>query len=477
MAFTRIAVASLAIMLVSACSNNNDSRKGTGFNSFLHLVTDAAQLQLEGDKRNYGELRYEQAGALIDLQEGSHKADLVEKDQQNSVNDNILVPNISFGTAENRTRLHVLNGSIAANNIELNTIVLARDKDLAENDNELAEIFINITHLYRGGQALEVSLTDDAGNTQTVSLNYGETSDDIMLTRQTQTLIVSASGVELYNSGEQTINDALEQGIVLADYAGLSGNGLSAYYYSPSYIAGVETWRDQSVGETGLVKVVNALIDVTGDTPVYHDVTASIVKLGDSSEVVAPFTAVYGETGEYNTPLETGNYTLDITAPTPYSYIFNVGADTAYTLYALGLLDDRGITSNPVILKDDKRALTNFASLQIVHLASSVDADVSSQIVDVHVLYDDQRPTATTLLASGLAVGGNASVYVNSPVAGRAYTLMILPTGDYDSFLAKYAFVSSADYGELEAGDARQLVFYRNVSPIYNIKEVTKDTP
>ena len=97
----------------------------------------------------------------------------------------------------------------------------------------------------------------------------------------------------VYRSGREVIYDAREQAIVLAETVGLESNTIAAYYYAVGFSP--EIWRNQLDGETGLVKFVNALVDVEDDITSYLD-SVTVSALSDSASATD---VAYGSSSEY----------------------------------------------------------------------------------------------------------------------------------------------------------------------------------
>ena len=469
----------VVVSFLAACSNDDDGGStSSGNNVFLHLVGDAAQLRLEGKSRNFSTLRYEQFSSSISVKEGTYRTDVVEVDQQNFVNNEILVEGTVFRVTPRRNRLQVLHGSVANNSVEVTTITLARDEDSAKNDND-ENLYINVTHLYHDDNLsnVDVYFVEGGGDipdaASPVTLSFGETSGDIIFDQQSQELIVTETGNKdaiVFRSGRKVIYDAIEQGIVLGNHVGAEDSTMNAYYYAVFNAA--EIWNNQLESQNGYVKIVNALVDSRDEDDIAYP--NADVAITDGSTLVDSVTVNYGTTSEYM-ELAASGYSLgfdDLGGFTP-TWTFtglSVGADSTQTVYLYGTVDANGPTLRPIVFNDDKRALSNYAALQLVHLSPAINED-SSAVVDIHIT-NDGFLDATTLVASGLQFGGSSSFYVRRPDSD-SYTLAITRTEQLNTPLITLPLL------DLAAGDSRQFMLYNTIDNADNIslEEVTEDIP
>ena len=464
MLFRQFLLSLSVILFISACSNDDDDDNRDGNSVFLHLVTDAAQVRIEGNDRNYGTLRFEQFSSSVALTEGGYTVDLVEIDQQNLANNETIARDVKFNVRPDRNKFQVIYGAIAQNNAQIASLEMARDDDFADEDND-ENIYFNVTHLYTGANRPDVDIylardgADAAEATLQASLSFAETSDEIVIDESSQELIVVLAGTSpsdsaniVYRSGREVIYDAREQAIVLAESVGLESNTIAAYYYAVGFSP--EIWRNQLDGKTGLVKFVNALVDVEDDITSYLD-SVTVSALSDSASATD---VAYGSSSEYQ-EIATGNYRLSFDAgvSTSWSDNLRIGAGVAQTVYFFGDVDQSGPLTAPLKSTDDFRQLSNYASLQLVHLVPG-DSDEDAPVVDLH-LTKDGFLDASTLIASGLQFGGSVTFYVRNPSQDDTYSLAITRNGQVSTALFTLALDGDAS---LKSGLSQQFAAIKN---------------
>ncbi len=455
MVFLRVFLVLLAATFFIACSNDDDDRKGQGDVTFLHLITDASQVRVESDSRNYGEYYYEQFGFGQTYTEGGYSVTLVERD--------LLNPGVkreigsgSFTVGSNRLRVSVLHGQIenasSENTVAMTTVRLAYDSDQGRSDNDDVR-YVNVSNFFDGTNSetvtiyLQDDLTSDYKQTaHTVQLAFGETSETFELDRQLYTLVVEDStGTEIYNSGQKAISDQLEQGIIVANYAGLQGtpeDSMKAYYIG-SNAALNEDWGNQNSSVDGYVKVVNTLIEKQpDDTVVFLDIDqVDVYATSDPNTIVKSIPAAasatnYGFTSIYEAFVG-GEYFMKLTIDGVASetrYYVTVDSDEAKNVSFYGYYSNAS-AQNPKVTAVDKRDLSSVTIIEFQNFVTQLPTDNLGFSAALHVVRSGQIPSLATEVIPAVVPGATVSFAVALEDAST-YELVITETGAYSPSLA-----------------------------------------
>ena len=446
MSFIRILSVIITTSLVMACSNDDDNSKGQGSIGILHVVGDAAQILIDNSNRNFGTYFYQAIGVPITVTEGGYKVDVVERDTQNSSND-LLLASSSFSVGTNRLRLAVVHGQIANDNIEISTVILARDDDAAKNDNEVQERYVNISNFFSGEEMVNVKLTGVTDPTSEFleQLAFKATSTKFQASSQPYVLeVTDLSGTVLYKSSEQVIEDQLEQTIVFANYNGLSNTpdtSINAYYFGSTTIYnGIWLNQEDSSSLNGQLKLTHAQMKKTGDVidPAV-DISFDVYDLDDNliSATGLPVTVSYGNSSDY-IALPSAKYKVRLNesvpaTPTGSAYEVTIGSDVATNLSFYDFdnaLDDQYRQDTL-----DLRALGRFATVEFQNLLPILPDDSSALVLDLHLVPQGSGISSATRIQSGLSVGSFLSIAV-SLVDNTTYSLQVTKTGTTSPSLA-----------------------------------------
>lgn len=475
----------LAASLLIACSDDDDDSKGQGSIGFLHTVTDAALIRVEGNNRYYGTYAYGNLGTPIGLTEGGYAFDIVEQDLQNSSANKTLASD-SFSVNPNRIRLSVLHGSVEGNDVDSTTFSLGRDEDAGRNENDPDARYMNVSNAYVGTDSVTFKFinftTSDESRTETLA--FGETSATIEFDSSEYTLVVTndADGSELYKSEAQPIKDQIEQTMIIANHAGLKSTGVTAYYYGTVYR---DTWANKSVASTnkGYVKVVNTILGKTGDDVDYPAAPVSFelfLQNEDGTETdVTPAVAdvVYGATSVYE-PYDGGSYILRLSGQANWGYAFTLAADSAFNIDLYGYDVGNGPESTPLGVFVDKRVLKGFATVQFQHLAVEKPNDSASLVLDVHIVPAGLLPNDSTRMISGLTAGGSTTFSIN--LTASSYTLYLTKSGLTSTWVAELPLLNP-DTSPMQNGDNGLFFIYNagtgSTSTGYSVVNASKDIP
>ncbi|MCY4043908.1 MAG: hypothetical protein OXE99_02365 [Cellvibrionales bacterium] len=397
-------LASLAALLtlgLTACDDDNGSATPQKPAIFLHNVTDAGQLYLDGPDRPYGRVDFGTFGNGPVLDVKTWALEVKDVNDNDSADEDTLL-DTTFAVADiDAANLYALVGK--QDNIQLVSFTSGYDKesDAVTNDSSADDsaIYINLAHMHPALGALSLYVVkegDDVDAAAAVStLAFGETSEDLKLKSSKQQLIVKdAEGVIVFDSGVKELKDALTQSLIIAESVADEEKLKVFYFYGSS--TNSEDWGSND-GQAE-VRIFNALYEsslnsVTTTNP--NDQSA--VDLLAAVEGALPYKSV----SEYVT-LPVGQYdfaanVVDSDALTP-SHFLNDGMKE--TIILAGKLGE-GETWSTLRLTDEGQALSTRAKVTLVHLGYQTDED-DYKPLDVHLVSNGVDLATRTPEAEGI---------------------------------------------------------------------------
>ncbi len=280
------------LALMAACSNksSNNSLSSTGTVTFFHYVSGSSTLSLESvnNDRGLGTVEFEKFGSGIDLSVKTWDLTVTDVREESDASDDVTVlEDSSFPVTRNRTIINALIGDYELDTVELVTLSVAHDDEEGDDDNNLDGIaddkaqFINFSHIHSELGPLDIYLVEPAQSgtslnllTPTATIDFKESSESVRLDENITKYVLrvalhSAPTVEIYNSGEKTLKDYLDQTIIIAPYTGAvnTGSQITAFYYGNG---NDQKWL--ATNSQGQVRVYNALLD---SVDMDYDLTSS----------------------------------------------------------------------------------------------------------------------------------------------------------------------------------------------------------
>jgi hypothetical protein len=382
--------ASLAAVLtfgLAGCGDNSSSSTAEKPAIFLHNVTDAGQLYLDGPSRPYGRINFSSFGngSLLDV--GDWSLQVKDVNDDDSADEDTLL-DTSFSVADtNEANLFALVGKQADNSIQLVSFTSAFDKesDRHTNGGDDSAIYINLAHMHPGldeltlyvlkeGETVENSMPD-------ATLGFGKTSEDLVLKSSKQQLVVkNSSGVTLFDSGVREIKDELTQSLIIAESAADTENLKVFYFYGSS--TNSDEWRSNGEDAKGQVRIFNAIYDA-------GSMTASISHRDDPVVNLSSDLA-YGLASSYET-FSADEYTLDVQfslQSEPVKALSVVKDGVKSTVIFTGRLGDDE-KSDVLRIEDRDQSLATTAQVTFVHLGYKSDEE-QYEPFDVHLVSDNQ---------------------------------------------------------------------------------------
>lgn len=273
----------LLSILLSACGNNSNSSNSakTGTVNFFHMVTNASRLSLaspNNDDRGLGTIEFGTFGPGITLNAKNWDLKVTDiRDELDGSDDVTLLTGVNFPVVRDRRTVQALIGDYAANTVELVSLTLAYDEQRGKGDLDGDGIpdnqaqYINFSSIVSDPAlaSLDVYLVDVANcndlslpATPTATVTFKNSTTPIRLEegKTRFCLRVASAGTEIYNSGEKTLRDYLQQTIILAPFTGSVSSGstsqITAYYFGDS---AAEKWL--TADSKGQIRIYNAIKD------------------------------------------------------------------------------------------------------------------------------------------------------------------------------------------------------------------------
>lgn len=475
-----------AVCAIAACSNSSSSR-GTGTAVFFHNVTDAALLRLEGEDRGFGDIGFENFGGGISLTNTTYSLDIFDPVDLNDGDDDVLIlGNQTFSVSRNDRHIHAIVGTY--DNPQLLTLEIAEDVNDTSTDDDLEDnIYINVSHINpKITGALEVYFLSETETNGTVNfddlapdmtLTFGQTSPDIILEDDDQTLIVRSNNETIFDSGERVITDNLRQTILLG--AGGSDNVLTAFYYFGSTS---QIWREQQNTSTGYFRLINLLLENdTTDTGAGDDgnLTDELLELnnivaesfsGDLENIAVADSLAFGESSDYIV-LPAGSYQVSFGSGLDNNLNVEVDAGVFKSLYLYGRVESGSLTEDgsPLEYNDDKRELANQAQLSFINIGYEEDS-ADRRDFNIHLANPGAGPSSSTVEVANLGFLANADLSVDD----ATYDIYVTTPNNATT----YATDNSVS---LDSGQISQYVIVEDQNTpdsfLYRLIDVTADVP
>lgn len=469
----------LASLVLGACSNSSSNNSNsTGFAIFFHNITDAAQLDLNGDDRDYGSINFEQFGNGISLDAKTWDLDVVDPDPSDSSGDKTILET-NFSVPKNERRIFALTGTLASPT--LYALDLSEDTEADGADGEDKDnIYINVSHINPNKnvslRVFFLSLTEAGAfdgsfgslpSVAEMTLSLGQTHEDLVLGDDDQRIvIVDNTDAIVFDSGAKSLKDALHQTLLITNYVDVQQNAqVSVHYYGLGGVDGLfnEVWRDTTAGAAkGYVRIFNLLKD-DAPSPLSLDVT---VKNASNATVANSAGLAYGASSGYY-ELDPGGYKVELDATGSAAYNVLVESGVAKTMYFYSHVEGGSIedADSPKVVVDDKRTINGGSKLTFIHLWYEEEVEDLVK-VNLHLLDSPGIPDSESRKLSGAAFKSVSNLTINDDAN---YTAVATSTNDVIS----YDDVAIT----LNEGDNKQLVLGEGASGGAQLLDTTQDLP
>lgn len=377
--------ASLAAVLtfgLAGCGDNSSPSTAEKPAIFLHNVTDAGQLYLDGPDRPYGRVNFSSFGngPVLDVKEWSLQVKDVNDDD--SADEDTLLDTTFTVANSNKANLYALVGK--QDNIQLVSFTSAFDKESDSHTNDSnaddSAIYINLAHMHpeldeltlyvlKEGETVENSMPD-------ATLSFGNTSEDLVLKSSKQQLIVQdASGTTVFDSGVREINDIATQSLIIAESAAESESMKVFYFYGSS--SSSEEWgsNDGQAQVRIFNAITNATIDSVSTTNPDDQSTVDLLEADLNYKGISNYIPVSVGQYDFSTNL------VGSTESLMPSHFINDGMKE--TIILAGKLGE-GETWDTLRLTDDSQVLSTRAKVTLVHLGYLTDKE-DYKPVDIHL--------------------------------------------------------------------------------------------
>lgn len=486
---SKFALALAVALSVVACSSNNSSSRANGTAVFFHNVQNATTLTLQGTDRGFGEINYELFSSGIVLGEGGYDLNIFRRND--FINRGSALPGspFRFDVRGNSRRIFALLGT--ETNLQLRAFELANDRESGSADR--SRIFLNVSHAnpnLSGPINVYFLNASETANTNLnlnnvapdTTLNFGETSAEIILTDDDQTIVVRSGTTEIYNSGAIKIADSQNQTILLG--VGGSGTALTAYYYNG--LVG-QILRSNSAS-TGFLRVVNLLLaedkvdgadgDQIDDLVSLTTITADAVASSGPKGVPVASSLAYAEGSNY-IALPTGDYSVKFGGGLSNTLNARVDNGVYKTYYFFGRTRSGSLveSGSPLEIIDDKRdaTLTGFSDtlMEFVHLGYEPVAS-NRKTINVHLPLEGLGPSSSTVRLSSQTFLARS----NLSIVPAKYHLSATNTSNLTNFAA---FNTGGNVVDFKSGSIRQFMFIEDQnnpdSDLYRLVEFTQSIP
>ncbi len=370
-------VVSLAFFV--GCKSNDTSTTATKPAIFLHNVTDAGQLYLDGSTRPYGRIDYGTFGNGAMLAVGSWNLQIKDENDQDSAGNKTLLEQDFTVADQTQAAIYALSGSQAEGTIKLHALKTAVDPETSSTATTDGVIYINVANIHPKYTEIDVFVLSGAETVESsvpdATLAYGEYSADLKLESATQRFVVieKNTGDTLFDSGEKTLEDKLQQSVIFAQGTASEESFRAYYFYGSTFDSTV--WGD-GLGKTQ-VRIFNAtdedLVSVKAQRGADEEKTmATALKPQTTSSYLVDLPV-----GQYRFPIKFANDATEFTAT---SYL---AAGKKETIIVTGSNSD----SNPlkaIKFSNDQRVVTSRALVTLVHAAYEPDKD-NYEEYDVHL--------------------------------------------------------------------------------------------
>jgi hypothetical protein len=272
----------VTVLFIAACSNSDkkNSTSSTGTVTFFHYVNGSSTLSLEslGNDRGLGTVEFEDFGPGITLSAKTWDLTVTDiREETDASDDEIVLSDAEFAVTKNRRSIHALIGDYDLDTVELVNLAVAHDIEDGDDDNNEDGIaddkaqYINFSHIHSALTELDIYLVKPAQESTPLNLlepittiDFKQSSESIRLDENVTKYVLRVSlkdtDTEIYNSGERTLKDYIDQTIIIAPYTGAvdTGSQITAFYYGNGID---QKWLDSD--SQGQVRVYNALLDST----------------------------------------------------------------------------------------------------------------------------------------------------------------------------------------------------------------------
>jgi hypothetical protein len=434
----RIAIIMSLLMMV-ACSNSdsgNNSSSLTGTVTFFNYVTGSSTLSLEsiGRDRGLGTVDFEKFGPGIALKVQSWDLTVTDLREDSNGYEDVVLENVSFTPIKKRRTIHALIGDYDLETVELVNLTLAYDEQRGDDDGDEDGFrddkaqYINFSHIHSDLGQLDIYLVEPSQSgtalsslTPTAVVDFKESSAAIRLeesiTKYFLRISLHGTNTEIYNSGERTLKDYLEQTIIIAPYTGAvsTGSQITSFYYGDG-----KSSKWLASNSQGQVRVFNAIQDTNGLDYILTSSGAPTINV-DSNLLfkgLSPYEPVNTSAVTYLvTPEDAieGTTFFDGLGPA-----INVEDGESWTVIFFGRVDALQ-TSSAIKVYEEDNVFSNKATFTFSNVAYVFDED-NRKSFNIHVKTPSEFLDASSVDIPLLEYGDYGSINLN---AGNNYEIWV----------------------------------------------------